>query len=126
MQAWIHFWHHIVGVDPRLFAYLVAGIETALAVSLILGLFTNLFAVVGTATALVIWTVAEGFGGPYVIGSTDIGAAIIYAFVYAALVLGGAGMTLGLDRRLTPRLGWWGWLASGPWPRGRDRHRPAP
>ena len=43
-QAWIPFWHHTVGANPRLFAYLVAGIETALAISLILGLLTNLFA----------------------------------------------------------------------------------
>src|SRR5262250_1412425 len=42
VRAWIHFWHHVVGVDPRFFAYLVAFGETALAVALILGVFTNL------------------------------------------------------------------------------------
>lgn len=64
--------------------------------------------------SLVIWSTAEGFGGPYQAGSTDIGAAIIYVLVFACLVLGRAGLTLGLDRRLTPVLGRFGFLASGP------------
>jgi len=41
-----------------------------LALALILGVFCNLAYLGGTIVAFVIWTTAEGFGGPYVAGST--------------------------------------------------------
>ena len=113
VKSWIHFWHNIIGVDPRAFAYLTAVGETAVALALVLGVFSNLTAVAGIALSTVIWSTAEGLGGPYVAGSTDIGAAIIYVLVFAGLFLANAGLYLGLDRRLTPRLGRWGFLASG-------------
>lgn len=113
VQGWIHFWINIVNVDPRIFAYLVAIGETSIAIALILGVFMNFTNLVGIMLSVVIWTTAEGFGGPYQAGSTDIGAAIIYVLVFAGLFLSMAGMTLGLDRKLTPKLGRWGLLASG-------------
>jgi uncharacterized membrane protein YphA (DoxX/SURF4 family) len=114
VRSWINFWHNVVGVDPRAFAYLVAVGETAVTLALILGAFTTLTSVVGVLLAVVIWSTAEGFGGPYVAGSTDIGAAVIYALVFAGLFLSQAGLYLGLDARLTPLLGRWSFLASGP------------
>lgn len=116
VQGWINFWMNIVHVNPQVFAYLVAIGETAVAIGLIFGLLSNLTNVVGILLSLVIWSTAEGFGGPYVAGSTDIGAAIIYVLVFVALFLSSAGLYLGLDRRLTPALGRWGFLASGPIP----------
>ncbi len=113
IHHWIVFWINTVGVDPTFFAYLVAVSETAIAIALILGAFTNLTAVVGTVLSVVIWSTAEGFGGPYTAGSTDIGAAIIYVLVFAGLVLGSAGLYYGVDRRLTAALGRFGFLASG-------------
>src|SRR5450759_5377332 len=35
---------------------------------------------------LVIWATAEGFGGPYTSGSSDIGTAVIYAAVFMGLL----------------------------------------
>lgn len=116
VQAWINFWINIVNVDPRILAYVVALGETAIAVGLIFGVLSNLTYLGGTLLSLVIWTTAEGFGGPYTPGSTDIGAAIIYVFVFAGLYLTSAGLYLGLDRRLAPFLGRWGGLASGSLP----------
>lgn len=113
VKAWISFWIDIVKVDPNVFAHVVAGAETALAIALILGLFSNLADLGGMLLCLVVWSTAEGLGGPYTAGSTDIGTAIIYVFVFAALFLAQAGLSIGLDRRLTPYLGRWGWLASG-------------
>jgi thiosulfate dehydrogenase (quinone) large subunit len=113
IRAWIHFWHHVVGIDPKLFGYLTAIGESFLAVALILGVFMGLSTVLGVVLSVGIWTTAEGFGGPYAAGSTDIGAAIMYALVFAGLYLAQAGLIWGLDRRLTPALGRWGWLASG-------------
>lgn len=40
----------------------------------------------GVLLSLLIYTIDEGIGGPYGPGSTDIGAAIIYVFVYVALI----------------------------------------
>jgi uncharacterized membrane protein YphA (DoxX/SURF4 family) len=117
VQAWIGLWIDVVKVDPAIFARLVALGETAIAVALILGVFTNLATLSGAALALVIWSTAEGFGGPYQAGSTDIGSAVIYAVVLAGLFLSQAGLYIGLDRRLTPALGRLGFLASGPLPR---------
>ena len=114
VRAWIHFWHDVVGVDPHLFAYLVATAETLVAVGLVLGAFSNVTNLLGGLLALVIWSTAEGFGGPYVAGSTDIGAAVIYVLVFVGLWLADAGAYVGLDARLTPALGRVGWLAGGP------------
>ena len=113
VQAWIRFWVEIVNVNPTLFAIFVAVAETALAFALILGVFSNLAYLGGSLLALVIWSTAEGFGGPYTPGTTDIGAAIIYVFVFALLFLTRAGASLGLDARLSPRLGNMAFLASG-------------
>ncbi len=60
----------MVGVNARVFAYLVAIGATAVALGLILGVFSNLTSVRGALLALVIWSTAEGFGGPYGVGST--------------------------------------------------------
>jgi uncharacterized membrane protein YphA (DoxX/SURF4 family) len=114
VKAWIGFWIHIINVNRHIFGVIVALSESALAAALIFGVFSNLAALGGLLLTLVIWSTAEGFGGPYKAGSTDIGTAIIYAFVFVALFLAQAGLRFGLDRRLTPMLGRWGWLASGP------------
>lgn len=97
VQAWINLWVHGVGVDPHMFAVIVALGETAIAIGLIFGLFTKIAHVGGMAMALVIWSTAEGFGGPYVAGSTDIGAAIIYFMLHLALWLGKSWRFYSLD-----------------------------
>ena len=109
VQAWIDLWVRSVSVDPHFFAVVVAVTETALAISLLFGLFTELAIVGGIALTFVIWTTAEGFGGPYVAGSTDIGAAIIYVLVFVALWLGRSWRQYSLDpyvRKLLPFLYW--------------------
>ena len=111
---WVNFWINVVNVDPHVFAHLVAIGETAIALALILGVFSNLNAIVGILLSVIIWSTAESFGGPYVSGSTDIGAAIIYVLVFVGLFFADAGMIWGLDQRLTPLLGRFSFLASGP------------
>jgi len=113
IHHWIGFWVNTVGIDPTFFAYATAVGETAIAIALIVGAFSNLTAVVGVLLSVVIWTTAEGFGGPYTAGSTDIGAAIIYPLVFAGLFLSSAGLYYGVDRKLTAALGHFGYLASG-------------
>jgi thiosulfate dehydrogenase [quinone] large subunit len=113
-HAWINFWIHVVQVNPLLFARLVAVGETAIAISLILGVFGNLTNIGGFLLSIMIWSTAEGFGGPYMPGSTDIGTAIIYAIAFIGLFLSSSSLYLGVDRWLTPRLGRLSFLASGP------------
>jgi uncharacterized membrane protein YphA (DoxX/SURF4 family) len=114
VKAWINLWDSLVKIDPHVFAHLVAAAETALAVALIVGAFSNLAYIGGTLLALVIWTTAEGFGDIFKKESMDVGAAIIYVIVFAGLFLSQAGLAFGVDRWLTPKLGRWGWIASGP------------
>ncbi len=112
VQAWINLWVKGVSIDPHLFAIIVAISETAIAIGLLFGLFTEIAILGGIAMTLVIWSTAEGFGGPYVAGSTDIGAAIIYAIVFVALWLGRCWRYYSFDsilRKKMPLLHWWRW-----------------
>ena len=97
VQGWINLWIQTVSVDPHMFGILVAIAETAIAIGLIFGLFTRIALIGGIAMTLVIWSTAEGFGGPYVAGSTDIGAAIIYALLFLALWLGRCWKEFSID-----------------------------
>jgi uncharacterized membrane protein YphA (DoxX/SURF4 family) len=114
IQTWISFWIHIISINPLLFARTEATTETAIAILLIFGLFSNLTYIVGLMLSLGIWSIAEGFGGPYMPGqSTDAGTALPYAILFAILFSISAGRYYGLDQWLTPRLGRFGFLASG-------------
>lgn len=111
VQAWINLWIKGVGVDPHLFAILVALGETAIAIGLLLGLLTEVTLLGGVLMILVIWSTAEGFGGPYVPGATDIGAGIIYVFVFIALWLGKSWRRYSLDSFLKEKINalYWNW-----------------
>lgn len=120
IQGWISFWANLVSFNPLLFARIEASTETAIAVLLIFGLFSNLTSIVGILLSLGIWSTAEGFGGPYIPGqSTDIGTAFPYAILFAVLLFLSAGRYYGVDQWLTAKLGRLGFLASGSFRRGR-------
>jgi thiosulfate dehydrogenase [quinone] large subunit len=105
VQAWIGFWLRIIDINPTLFAVLEATMETLLALCFLLGLFTNIACVVGILLSLGIWSVPEGFGGPYIAGqSTDIGTAFPYAILCGLLLCANAGRYYALDRLLMSRL----------------------
>ena len=112
VKGWINLWINVINVNPYVFAHAVAIGETLLAIALILGLFSDIAYLGGILLCLVIWSTAEGLGGPYVAGSTDIGTAIIYAFVFLLLFFARAGLYIGLDAYLSPRLGRFSGLAS--------------
>ncbi len=78
-------------MNPALFLYVVAVSETLLGLALILGVVRKPAYLAGIALSLLIWSVPEGFGGPYGPGSTDIGTGIIYAFVFVFLLIVNAG-----------------------------------
>lgn len=87
LAPWFTFWRNIVGTAPHLMGYLVAATETTLAVALVVGLLPRLVLTAGLVYSLAIWSIPEGFGGIGVPGATDPGAGIIYALVFAALLL---------------------------------------
>ncbi len=88
VQAWINLWISIISINPHFFALIIALTETAIALSLIFGFLTHITLATSIVFSLLIWSVGEGFGGPYAAGSTDMGCAVIYAFVAAALWFG--------------------------------------
>src|SRR5579884_2203954 len=97
VQAWISFWANLVSSNPLLFARIEATTESALAVFLLLGIFSNLTSIVGMLLSLGIWSIPEGFGGPYIPGhSTDIGTAFPYAILFAVFLCISAGRYYGL------------------------------
>jgi len=111
IQAWIGFWIHMVSTDPYAFAIVVAIVETAIALGLIFGFLTKVTIISGMALAFVIWSTAEGLGGPYVTGSTDIGASIIYILVFISLWMGRSWRYYSIDgiirKRFPAFLGKW-------------------
>ncbi len=61
--------------------------ETAICLSLLLGIAQRAGFIFGAVFGLAIWGAGEGFGGPYLSGSTDIGCAVMYSVLFAALLL---------------------------------------
>lgn len=60
--------------------------------------------------SLLVWAIAEGFGGPYGSGSTDIGTSIIYALFFVGLLV--LAYYAGTDRysvdyHLEQKVSWW-------------------
>ncbi len=100
IQDWINLWVRLVDGNPHFFAYAVAVTETLIGLGLVFGLFTKLVCWGGMIFVLIIWSTAQGFGGPYASGSTDIGSAIIYALVFIALLLGESDNALSLDKKI--------------------------
>jgi uncharacterized membrane protein YphA (DoxX/SURF4 family) len=87
-SAWIGLWVHMANFNPVAFGTLIAVVETLLALSLITGVFSKAAMYCGTLFALLIWSVPQGFGGPYDAGSTDIDSGGIYFLLFVALILG--------------------------------------
>lgn len=85
LHPWFHFWTTVTKADPHFFVYTVAILETLCAISLLFGFARKLLYAMGIILSIIIWAVGESFGGPYSTGATDIGTAIIYAFVFVAL-----------------------------------------
>ena len=92
------------------FAYLVAVVETLIAVAVILGFARKLTCISAAAFSVLIWATAEGFGGPYTSGASDIGTAIIYAVFFAGLLalMAYAGTArYSVDYYLEQKISWW-------------------
>jgi nitrite reductase (NO-forming) len=114
LKPWFTFWINLQHPHPYFWAYLVAAVETLIALALIFGFARKLTYISAIVFSLLIWATAEGFGGPYTSGSSDIGTAIVYAVVFAGLLALSyyAGPSrYSVDYYLEQRYSWWWHLA---------------
>ncbi len=87
LMPWFNFWAGLIQLSPHFFAVATATIESIIAIGLLFGLLRKPVYILGILFALLIWMIPEGFGGPYASGSTDVGAGLIYVFVFMALIV---------------------------------------
>jgi uncharacterized membrane protein YphA (DoxX/SURF4 family) len=111
VKPWFQFWAFLATGTGHAVPDVIAVTETALGIALILGVARRPVYIAGGVYALMVWAVGEGFGGPYALGtSTDVGAALIYVFVFAGLWMldpRGVAPRWSLDRVITQaRPGW--------------------
>lgn len=114
LQPWFNLWHGIVSANPAPFVYIIGIGEIALAIALIFGFMRKIAYVSGMLLSLVIWSVPEGFGGPYGPGSSDIGTGIVYSFVFLCLLIINAAFgqsKFSLDALIERRFPFWTRLA---------------
>ena len=114
MMPWFNFWAGVVGQAPQFWFYLIAISEMLLGLALIFGFVRKIAYSLGMFLSLIIWSIPEGFGGPYGPSSTDIGTGIIYAIVFLALILINAEFGVSkysLDEWFEDRISWWYKLA---------------
>jgi len=87
LLPWFHFWVGIIQINPNLFAWMTRLIETAIAIGLLFGLGRKWLYILGGAFALLIWSIPQGFGGPYAPGATDVDSGLLYFLVFGALIV---------------------------------------
>ena len=129
--SWLHWFyrltHDAITPHPHVWAYGVATLETLIGLALIFGFARKTTYIVTFLTSVGIWAVAEGFGGPYNSGSTDIGAAVMYAVValgLLALNYEAGPSRFSVDYLIERRIPWWHRVAEV---EGRRRKRaPSP
>jgi nitrite reductase (NO-forming) len=122
LKPWFDFWINIQHPRVIFFAYLVAVVETLIAVALIAGFARKVTYLAAIAFSVLIWATAEAFGGPYTSGAADIGTAIIYAVVFMALLALSAyagPARYSADYYIEKKISWW-------WRVAEIRHPAAP
>jgi hypothetical protein len=91
--VYIQFFINIINfIGPFVFAFLAAIAETAIAASLLFNKGLSFMLPFGLIYSLVLWTTAEGWGGPYGMGFTGnkgdiLGTAIIYCLIFLYLMV---------------------------------------
>ena len=117
LQPWFSFWTSMISSNS---AFMLNGMrvwELIVAFTLLLGFMRKLSYLSGILLSLIIWSVSEGFGGPYGPGSTDIGASILYPFVFFALLIletSAGSNRYTLDKLVERRVGSWSKVADIP------------
>jgi nitrite reductase (NO-forming) len=114
LAGWFAMWIALVTPHITLFTWLTRIIETAIALALLTGFARRSVYVIGALFSLLVWSTAEGFGGPYMAGANNMGTAISYVLIFVALIgidaLGGRS-PYSLDYFIERRWPRWGRIA---------------
>ncbi|TAN29509.1 MAG: c-type cytochrome [Castellaniella sp.] len=113
---WFNNWIAIVTPNAGLFIWLTRIIETALALALVLGFARKTVYVAGALFSLLVWSTAEGFGGPYAVGASNMGIGIGYVLIFIALIVINyrfGSSPYSLDYHIERR--WRGWRCVSEW-----------
>ncbi|HET7675057.1 MAG TPA: nitrite reductase, partial [Gammaproteobacteria bacterium] len=86
LEGWFQMWIGLVTPHVALFVWLTRIIETVIAFALLTGFARRILYVGGALFSLLIWSTAEGFGGPYTVGATNMGTSISYVLIFIALI----------------------------------------
>jgi nitrite reductase (NO-forming) len=124
---WFDMWIALVTPHPMLFVWLTRIAETLLAIALLLGIARKTTYALGALFSLLIWATAEGFGGPYTVGATNMGTALTYVLVFLLLI--GINYRAGtspysVDFLIERR--WPDWSRVAEWSHGVPLHAPRP
>ncbi len=125
LKPWFDLWINLQHPRVMFFAYLVAVAETLIAVALLAGFARKVTYLAAIVFSLLIWATAEGFGGPYTSGASDIGTAVIYAVVFAGLLALSAyagPARYSVDYYLEQKISWWWKVAEVRRPVALARH----
>lgn len=87
LLPWFNMWLSLVTPAADVFIWVTRIIETLIAIGLLFGLARKWTYIIGMAFSLLIWSTAEGFGGPYSTGASNLGPALVYVLLFAALML---------------------------------------
>jgi|GEM_PF-481733 len=87
LHPWFNFWTASLTSTPTAFLHGIGLIELSVGCALVLGFLRKSAYLCGIMLSMMIWSIVEGFGGPYGPGSTDVGAAIMYAFIFVAIII---------------------------------------
>jgi len=126
LHGWFHFWIRLQSSAPTFFATLPGVTETALALVLVFGIARRAGYSLGIIYSVLVWAVGEGFGGPYISGSTDVGTGIVYALLFLTLLTFAPPARrerMSADHLFISRWPWWRVLAE---PHAVDRVSGAP
>jgi thiosulfate dehydrogenase (quinone) large subunit len=110
LQPWFQFWIAATSFNPTAFAYSIAFLELAIAIALIFGLLRKMAFFGGFVYSMMLWAVAEGFGGPIGPETIDIDAGIVYALVFLALIALNSvyeNNAYTIDAFIEKKLKWW-------------------
>jgi uncharacterized membrane protein YphA (DoxX/SURF4 family) len=110
LGPWFGLWTGLSHTQANVLAYSTALTETVIALAVLFGFARTCTYLAAATYSLLLWAAAEGFGGPYQSGATDIGTGIIYSFVFVGFVIMTAHLgpdRYSVDYWLERRVSWW-------------------
>ena len=122
---WFEMWIAVVTPHAATFVWLTRIAETLLAIALLLGFARKTTYVLGALFSLLIWSTAEGFGGPYTVGAANMGTALTYVLIFLLLIginYRGGTSPYSVDYLIERR--WPAWSRVAEWSHGVPLHAP--